>query len=235
MVRKGDDYEESRRPPPTPPDSSTWKTTVTPPVLPYDSTSNIATYVFNNLGQETSRNFYQGAESPANLLRTINTTWATNKTPASQTTILENNQQFQTQTDFDSNGLLLESREYDLGTGGPGSLMRRTTYTYATIGHIINKPASIIVPRTSGEPVLALLRIVKKLPSDFQPCGERDHDTAEPFRRLVACSKTPSRSKRPPHPSNSIAPESTCCSKREEQRRMACLLPHLPSRNRKGS
>jgi RHS repeat-associated protein len=137
--------------------SNTWTfavssntTTVTPPVLPYDTSANVATYQFNSLGQETSRNFYQGAASPSNLLRTINTTWAANHTPASQTTILENNQQSQVQTDYDSNGLLLETREYDLGSGAPGPLVRRTTLTYATIGHIINHPASIIVKDGSG-------------------------------------------------------------------------------------
>ncbi len=130
--------------------ATSWKTTVTPPILPYDTVANVATYFFNQNGQKVSENFYSGAESPSNLLRTLNTTWATNNTPASQTTILENNQQSQVQTDYDSNGNLLETREYDWGSGAPGSLVRRTTLTYAVIGHILNRIASTVIKDGSG-------------------------------------------------------------------------------------
>ncbi len=126
------------------PDSSTWKTVVTPPTLPYDSASNQSSFTFNTSGQETSEKFYQGSEAGGSLLRTVNLAWAANGTPASRTIVLENNQQSETETDFDTYGNLLALREYDLGSGAPGVLVRTTTFSYASgLGpQILNRLAS---------------------------------------------------------------------------------------------
>ncbi|MCI0353907.1 MAG: hypothetical protein L0099_02545, partial [Acidobacteria bacterium] len=69
---------------------SNWNTTVTAPLLPYDAAANQSVFTFNSSGQLTAQKFYQGSSTvPANLRRTINTTWAANATPATTTTILE--------------------------------------------------------------------------------------------------------------------------------------------------
>ncbi len=130
---------------------SNWKTVVTAPQLPYDAASNVSTFTFAN-DQETSRKIYQGSEAPANLLRTINTAWGTNGTPASKTVVLEDGTtQSKVETDFDSNGNLLAVREYDWGSGGPAANPTRTTaLTYLsgtayTSRNIINRLTQKIV------------------------------------------------------------------------------------------
>jgi len=107
-------------------------TTVTTPQLPDTSNASDTVYTYNSIGQEVSKKIY--ADSPGTtLLRTINTTWATNGTPATQTVILEDNRtQSQTATTFDSNGLLDSMMEYDWGSGAHGSAIRTTTYSYQT-------------------------------------------------------------------------------------------------------
>lgn len=106
-------------------------TTVTAPQMPWDSTANNSVYTFNSSGQETSEQLYQGAVQSSNLLRTINTTWASNNTPATRTTILEDNStQSEIETSYDSYGNLLSLKEHDYGSGSPGPILRTTTYTY---------------------------------------------------------------------------------------------------------
>ncbi len=107
-------------------------TTVTTPVFPDTPNSNDTVYTFNTLGQETSRKIYK--ESPGvNVLRTVNTSWATNGTPASRITILEDGTtQSEVDTTFDSNGLLNAVTEYDWGSNGRGNPIRTTTFSYQT-------------------------------------------------------------------------------------------------------
>jgi len=138
----------------TPPGSS-WTTTITPPQLSYDTAANQSAYTFDTTGHETSRTFYQGSAAGGTLLRTINSTWASNGTPATQTTILENNQQSKVETDYDSNGNLTALREYDWGTGAPGSPIRNTTLTYLstsayTTRNILNRVTQQIVKDGTG-------------------------------------------------------------------------------------
>ncbi len=110
-------------------DASNWKTTVSAPQVPYDTAANQTTFTFTN-GKETSQKIYQGSESTGTLLRTINTAYAANGSPASKTVILENNQQAKTETDLDTYANLLATRDYDWGTGAPGAALRTTTLTY---------------------------------------------------------------------------------------------------------
>jgi RHS repeat-associated protein len=112
------------------PSGSNWLTTVTAPQMPYDTAANQSTYLFNSAGQELTEKLYQGSTS-GTLLRTINTTWASNGTPATKTTILEDNStQSEIETTYDTNGNLDVLKEHDYGTGAPGPILRTTTYTY---------------------------------------------------------------------------------------------------------
>jgi RHS repeat-associated protein len=107
-------------------------TTMTTPTLADTLNANDTLYTFDSNGHETSRKIYK--ESPGvNVLRTVNTTWAGNGTPATSITILEDaSTQNEVATTYDSNGLLDSRTEYDWGTGAPGSPIRTTTYSYQT-------------------------------------------------------------------------------------------------------
>ncbi len=111
------------------PSGSDWVTTATAPQLPYDSAGNKSEFTFDSAGKLKTTKLYQGATT---LLRTINTTWATNGTPAWSTVVLENNQQSRVATTFDDFGNLTSLNEYDWGSGGVGPLIRTTTLTYET-------------------------------------------------------------------------------------------------------
>src|SRR6266852_702741 len=135
------------------PSGSNWVTTVTAPQLPYDAAGNMSLFTFNSSGQELTEQFYQGS---ANLLRTINRTWATNGTPATQITILEDGQtQNEVETSFDTKGNLLSLTEHDWGTGVPGFVVRTTTWTYLntspyTAANILNRVTRVTVADSGG-------------------------------------------------------------------------------------
>lgn len=135
---------------------STWTTTVTAPQMPYDSAANQAVYTFNSPGLETQRKIYQGSASSGTLLRTVNTTWASNNTPATKITILEDNStQSEAATTYDKYGNMLTLKEYDLGTGSPGSILRTTTYTYLSTSaytnlNIVNRVTEKTIADSAG-------------------------------------------------------------------------------------
>lgn len=118
--------------------TATWKysggggfATVTTPQLADTPNAFDTVYSFSG-SNATQTKIYK--ESPGvNVLRTINTTWASNGTPATQVTILEDGStQSEVDTTYDSNGLLDSVSEYDWGSGARGALLRTTTYTYQT-------------------------------------------------------------------------------------------------------
>jgi YD repeat-containing protein len=121
-----------------------------------DAASNDSVYTFTSFGQETKRQLYSGTGGSRTIQRTINTTWATNGTPATQVTILEDNTtQSETYTTYDSNGLLDSMTEYDWGPAPHGSTLRTTTLSYLntsnyTQRNIINRVTSTIVKDGSG-------------------------------------------------------------------------------------
>ena len=118
---------------------SNWLTTITYPKMPYDSASNQSVITFNSTGQETQRKMYQGSSSSGQLLRTVNSAWAANGTPASKTVILEDNQtESELETSFDTFGNLLGTKEHDWGTGAPGSILRTTSFTLLSTSAYIN-------------------------------------------------------------------------------------------------
>jgi len=133
---------------------SNWVTTVTAPQMPWDTAANQSVYTFNSSGQEITEQFYQGS-STGTLLRTINTTWATNHSPATKTTILENNSQSEIETTFDSNGQLTLLKEHDYGSGAPGTVLRTTSGTYLSgtaysTANILDRITTRTVADTSG-------------------------------------------------------------------------------------
>lgn len=154
-------------------------TTVTTPQLGTTNTAFNTVYTFGSNG-ETKRQIY-GNTSNTNLQRTINTTWATNGTPASQTTILEDNStQSQAATTYDSNGLLQSVTEYDWGSGAPGNPIRTTTYQYQTSSNytsqnLINLVTSKAVKDGSGT-VQYRQDIAYDGPLPSCPAGAAQHD-----------------------------------------------------------
>ncbi len=52
--------------------------------------------------------------------------------------------------DYNSNGLPTEKDEYDYGNGSPGILLRKTLTTYASLGNIVDEPASVTVENGTG-------------------------------------------------------------------------------------
>jgi RHS repeat-associated protein len=124
--------------------TATWKysrtggtTTVTTPQLADTPNAFDTVYTFTGT-QATQEKIYK--ESPGvNVLRTINTTWATNGTPATNVTILEDGlTQSEVDTTYDSNGLLDSVSQYDWGSGARGNLIRTTAYTYQTSTNYTN-------------------------------------------------------------------------------------------------
>ena len=130
-------------------------TTVTAPLLPYDQARNTTTIVFDSKGHETSRKIYQGTAS-GSPIRTINTNWASNNTPATRFVILEDGStQSEVETAYDSNGNLQSSLEHDWGQNAPGSVLRTTTLGYLggtgySDANIINRVQDKLVKDGSG-------------------------------------------------------------------------------------
>ncbi len=129
-----------------------WTTTVTDPLLSYDTAANQTVYTFNSSGQETQRLIYQGVAG-GTLLRTINTT-RIGSAPSSTTTILDGNIQSKIETDY-SGMNLLAMREYAWGTGVAGGLVRNTVLTYLstsayTSRNIVNRVTQRLVKDGSG-------------------------------------------------------------------------------------
>lgn len=129
---------------------------------------------------ETSVSYYQGSASTGKLLRTVSKTWTGetvysdpnapsflgNLRVTSETTTLDNNQESQVQTDYETftwNGFTFtrlnptEKREYGYGSGAPGSLVRRTDYTYLHTNNqtyvnlnIVDRTTSVVTYNASG-------------------------------------------------------------------------------------
>jgi RHS repeat-associated protein len=108
-------------------------TTLTAPKLSYDAAGNDVVFIFDANGREISRKTYQGSSSGGSpvLLRTTNTTWAANGTPATSVNILEDGAtQSETDTTYNSNGFLQTISSYDFGNGAHGPLLKTISLTY---------------------------------------------------------------------------------------------------------
>ncbi|MBZ5509013.1 MAG: FG-GAP-like repeat-containing protein [Acidobacteriia bacterium] len=115
------------------------QSTATFPKLSYDTSGNSIVYAFDANGHETTRKVYQGTASGA-LLRTVNTTWAANGTPATVVNILEDGStRAETDTTYDSNGILQNISYYDFGVGGHGPLIKSIVYSYLNSSNYITR------------------------------------------------------------------------------------------------
>ena len=131
-------------------------TTITAPQLPYDTSANQTVLTFDAVGNETIRKIYQGSATGGTLLRTINTTWASEVSPATRTTILEDGTtQSEVETTYDLYGNLVSLKEHDWGTGAPGAVVRTTTTAFLNTSayiaaNIVNRPTSATVADSTG-------------------------------------------------------------------------------------
>ena len=107
---------------------------------------------------QTAYNCYNGASEPCNS--TAITLPITRKTSYPVLPNGSGHLESETDTHYDSetcgsstcsNGLVTDNFEYGYGTSGPGSLLRHTVITYASLGNNnIGKPASVTVCSRSG-------------------------------------------------------------------------------------
>ena len=127
--------------------SATWNyisnggswTTITTPQLADTSQANDTVVTFDGSGLELSRKIYPNSPGTGTPLRTINITRASNGSPATQVTILDDGTtQTEVDTTFDQYGLLDAVSQYDFGTGGHGPLIRTTSLTYNTSTNYAN-------------------------------------------------------------------------------------------------
>ncbi|HVB58721.1 MAG TPA: RHS repeat-associated core domain-containing protein [Candidatus Acidoferrales bacterium] len=113
--------------------TSSLTTTITTPKLADTANAFDTVVTFNSSGQEIKRQIYPNSPGSGTPLRTMNTTWATNGTPATVVTVLEDGTtQSKIATVFDSNGLLDQECAWDFGSGGPGGYLRCTNFSYNT-------------------------------------------------------------------------------------------------------
>jgi len=129
------------------------QTTVTPPsVAPAIGASQL--YTFNSSARQTTVVYRKDASNTS--LKTVVTAYASNGTPSSVTTTMnDTNQKSQTAITYDSNGLLQSTSEYDFGSGAIGSLVRTTTLTYQggtqyTANNLINRVNQKLVKDAGG-------------------------------------------------------------------------------------
>jgi RHS repeat-associated protein len=127
-----------------------------------DPQSNQTVINFQGL-YRTEKQVYQGSTS-GTLLKTVFTCYNGAAPPCNstaitwpitqKTTILEwpGGLESETNTDYNATyGMVTENDEYAYGSGAPGSLVRKTLTTYASLTNgIVNKPASIRVEDGSG-------------------------------------------------------------------------------------
>jgi len=160
-------------------DSSATITTATAPTTSADQT----VYTFDGNAHETVRKIYQGTAT-GTPLRTVNTTWATNGTPATRITILDDNStQNEVETTFDSFSNLTLMKEHDWGTGAPGGVVRTTTNTYITSSNYTNLNIRNLLTTTTVADLSGTIQsrtdIAYDTPADINtycPTGVPQHD-----------------------------------------------------------
>lgn len=128
-------------------------TTVTDP----SPQQNQTVYSFQGIYQ-TERKVYAGSTA---LLEDDVTCYNNNTTNCNSTAVLSpiterlitdtlGSQQCKHNYVYTQDGLITEQDDYDYGNGAPGNLLRTTLTTYASLGNILNEPASVTVKNASG-------------------------------------------------------------------------------------
>ena len=142
----------------TPPDSQNTGSASDETVIDFmedSATGAAATYSF----YETQRQSYQGTHTGGTLLLTTKSCWNGNtasctttgvSSPITQSSVTlqypGGGLQSQTNTFYNACGSVNESDQYAYGTGSPGSLLRKTTISYASLGNnIVDHPSAITV------------------------------------------------------------------------------------------
>ncbi len=131
-----------------------WTTLIT------DPQSNQTNINFQGV-YETERQVYQGSTSTGTLLRTVYTCYNGSASPCNSTTITgqitqksvtvswpsgSSTLQSKKVSSYNGNALITEVDEYAYGSGAPGSLVRKTLTSYASLGNnILDRPASVTI------------------------------------------------------------------------------------------
>ncbi len=140
-----------------------WLTQMIDPTAAY-SAGNWTNILFQATGgnfYETQRDIYQGTGT---WFKSIYTCYNGNAAPCYTTAVSlpitrrtatsnwASGVESKTDTFYDSSGhgLVQEVDEYDYGTGAPGGRIRKTLITYASLGNIIDHPATVTIQDGSG-------------------------------------------------------------------------------------
>lgn len=113
---------------------------------------------------ETQRDSYTGSVNPTNLLQTTYTCYNGTAYPCTSTqvslpinrvTATNNANGFYRQADTTYNylGMAASSKQFDFGSGAPGSLLRETDISYTLINGSAERPTDIVVKDGSGNKV----------------------------------------------------------------------------------
>jgi RHS repeat-associated protein len=131
-----------------------------------DPQSNVMVLNFQGI-YETQRQLYQGAAQLSNLLGTVTTCYNGNTSNCNGTVVTlpitersvtsqwgQSELQAQSNTFYNSYGLVTENDEYDYASGPPFTLLRKTLTSYASLGNnIVNHPSQITVKNGQGNTV----------------------------------------------------------------------------------
>jgi len=188
-----------------------------------DPTGNVEVHVFSEItinsvsspnSVETQVSYYQGSASTGKLLKQVITGYTgeayrqflVNLRPISTTTILDNGLESQVQTDYETfpaNGATFtrlnptEIREYDYGSGAPGTLLRKTDYTYLHNSNsaylnlnIVDRPASVVIFNGSGSIVAQTQYEYDNYTQGVQASGAVEHDAGRGTSYATRGNKT---------------------------------------------
>ena len=160
-------------------------TSVTAPVMPWDTAGNTYVYTFNSSGQQIQELDYQGTST---LLRTVNSTYSANGSPATRVTIIPASAgtiQSEVDTTYDNYTNLTQLTEYDWGSASHGSAIRTTTSSYLSGSayaalNIMNRLAQKTVTVGGSTGTVAYLESVgyDAYAMTICPTGQVDHDDA---------------------------------------------------------
>jgi RHS repeat-associated protein len=128
-----------------------------------DPAGNYTVIQFQNY-TEISRSTYHGSVSASNLLETETSCYTTSTPPSCLTSKItppislyknvqlagSGNLVSQKVLNFDQYGNILTESDYDFGAGAPGSLLKKTSITYATLTNITSFPQQVTVTNGSG-------------------------------------------------------------------------------------
>jgi RHS repeat-associated protein len=143
-----------------------WTTTITDPTTPTNNQTSInfqsVTPVVGSAATfyETERKIYQGSTSSGTLMKTIFTCYNGAASPCNSTAVAQpitqrtitgqwpgsGGLESKTNITYNSYGSVTEKDEYAYGAGAPGSLVRKTLTSYASLGNnIASMPSTITI------------------------------------------------------------------------------------------